>query len=70
MPAPVSRDGSHFDPLTCRRAGGYWVGPKGSERKYLRFSDAIAALYLMAKPYWRRRNANGNWGIVAGVAWV
>lgn len=44
MRIPVAADGSVFDPVTCRRAGGYWVGSKGRESKYLRFVDALAAL--------------------------
>lgn len=70
MPIPVSADGSCFDPLTCRRAGGYWVGPKGAEVKLIRYLDALAALTLMAKPRWRRPNVNGNWGLVTGVGWT
>ncbi|MET4603678.1 hypothetical protein ABIB90_003163 [Bradyrhizobium sp. JR4.1] len=69
MPIPVTADGSRFDPLTCRRAGGYWVGPKGHEVKFVRYPDALAALNLMARPRWRRPNTNGNWGLVTGVGW-
>lgn len=70
MAVPVAADGSVFDPVTCRRAGGYWVGPKGRENKFARYDDALAALNLMSKPYWRRPNANGRWGIVLGRRWA
>jgi hypothetical protein len=66
---PVSKDGSRFDATTCRRAGGYWVGPKGHEQKYSSFDDALAALAGMTTPRWRRPNAVGNWGLVAGTHW-
>jgi hypothetical protein len=66
---PVSEDGSRFDPVTCRRAGGYWVGQKGRERKYILFEDALAALAGMTTPRWRRPNSAGNWGLVAGTHW-
>jgi hypothetical protein len=61
---PVSSDGSHFDPVICRRGGGYWVGPKGRQHKFVNYNDALAALRLMEVPYWRRPNLAGNWGIV------
>ena len=68
---PISKDGVSFDEVSCRRAGGYWVGPKGKEHKFVRFDDAVAALNLMeGGPRWRRRNKNGNWGIVSGVGWL
>jgi hypothetical protein len=67
---PIAADGTRFDPITWRRAGGSWVGPKGNEYKFVRFEDALAALNLMAKPSWRRPNSNGNWGIVAAANWV
>jgi len=66
---PVSKDGSRFDPKTCCRAGGYWVGRKGRETKHASFDDAIAALAGMATPRWRRPNSAGNWGLVAGAHW-
>jgi hypothetical protein len=64
---PVSKDGSRFDRTTCRRAGGYWVGPKGAERKFSLFEEALAFLRTLATPRWRRPNQAGNWGIVGGV---
>jgi hypothetical protein len=66
---PIAADGTPFDAITCRRAGGYWIGPKGKEHKFPRFEDALAALNLMAKPFWRRPNKNGNWGIVSSSDW-
>jgi hypothetical protein len=67
---PVAADGTRFDAITCRRAGGYWVGPKGKEYKFLQFEDALAALNLMTRPSWRRPNKKGNWGIVSSPSWV
>jgi hypothetical protein len=66
---PISKDGSRFDPKTCRRDGGYRVGEKGDEQKFASFDDALAALAKMAKPRWRRPNAVGNWGLVTGTRW-
>jgi hypothetical protein len=66
---PVSKDGSRFDPVTCRRADGYWVGPKGHEQKIESFNDALAALATMTTPRWRRPNTAGNWGLVSGTHW-
>jgi hypothetical protein len=60
----TAKDGSTFDPVKCQRAGGYWIGPKGSEVKIANFDDAVRMLSAMRKPYWRRPNKNGNWGIV------
>ncbi|MDB6148178.1 MAG: hypothetical protein JWO45_1842 [Spartobacteria bacterium] len=67
---PTTADGTAFDPVNCRRAGGYWVGPKGRQYKFSRFEEALAALNLMAKPRWRRPNSNGNWGIVSAAGWI
>ena len=66
---PVSKDGSRFDPKSCRRGGGYWVGEKGNEQKFTSFAEALAALASMTKPRWRRPNAKGNWGLVTGTQW-
>jgi hypothetical protein len=66
---PTAADGYSFDLVTCRRAGGYWVGPKGREYKFGRFEDAVAALNLMANPCWRRPNLARNCGIVSAVSW-
>jgi hypothetical protein len=66
---PTSKDGSRFDPKTCRRNGGYWVGAKGHEQRIEAFEDALVALAAMATPRWRRPNAVGNWGLVSGKHW-
>lgn len=66
---PVSKDGSRFDPVTCCRAGGYWVGAKGNEKKIDTFNNALAALTTMRPPRWRRPNSAGNWGLVTGIRW-
>jgi hypothetical protein len=66
---PVSKDGSRFDAVTCRRRFGYQVGPKGDEQKFASFEDASAALAIMVPPRWRRPNAAGNWGLVTGKHW-
>ncbi len=70
MRIPTASDGTSFDPITCRRAGGYWVGPKGKQCKFARYEDAVAALNLMSNAYWRRPNSKGNWGIVVAATWT
>ena len=70
MKTPIAADGSAFDPVTCRRNGGYWVGPKGKQYKFTSYTDALAALNLMADARWRRPNSEGNWGIVAASKWA
>jgi hypothetical protein len=66
---PVAKDGSWFDPVTCRNNRGYTIGPKGAEEPVNDYREALARLTRMPTPYWRRPNASGNWGIVAGVSW-
>ena len=66
---PVAKDGSWFDPKTCRNQRGYTIGPKGAEIPVNDYRDALAQLARMPTPYWRRPNAVGNWGLVAGVTW-
>ena len=65
---PVARDGSTFHP-GLRRGSSYTIGKKGEEEQIAKFGDALACLQKMPVPYWRRPNAAGNWGIVAGVSW-
>lgn len=65
---PVARDGSVFDP-TLRRGSSYTIGRKGDEFQVQDFDEALAHLQRMPVPYWRRPNASGNWGSVAGVRW-
>lgn len=65
---PFASDNTEFDPVKCLRAGKYTVGPKGNEKTYTDYREALDALARM-KPaaYWRRPNPVGNWGIVAAV---
>jgi hypothetical protein len=63
---PVARDGSWFDPVTCRRNGVYIVGPKGKERSIEDYRAALGVLKTMSTPRWRRPNEKGHWGIVRG----
>lgn len=66
---PVAKDGSWFDPVTCRNQRGYTIGPKGAETPVDDYGEALAQLARMPTPYWRRPNGVGNRGIVAGVTW-
>ena len=66
---PVARDGSPFHPGLAR-GGGYTIGEKGEETQIAEFDAALRELQRMPVPYWRRPNASGNWGTVAGVRWV
>lgn len=66
---PVAKDGSWFDPVTCRNQRGYTIGPKGAEIPIEDYDEALARLARMPTPYWRRPNSAGNWGIVAGTSW-
>lgn len=65
---PVAKCGSWFGPHLARR-GGFTIGAKGEELAYADYDEALAALRGMTVARWRRPNANGNWGIVAGVRW-
>ena len=65
---PVARDGSMFTP-DLKRGPSYTIGKKGSEKQVADFHDALLQLQHMPVPYWRRPNASGNWGSVAGVRW-
>jgi hypothetical protein len=66
---PVAKDGTEFDPITCRNDRGYTIGPKGAEESLHDYREALVKLARMPTPSWRRPNAAGNWGIVAGVSW-
>ncbi|ORE97758.1 hypothetical protein [Aurantimonas sp. 22II-16-19i] len=66
---PRAKDGSVFH-TGLRRAGAFQIGPKGEEVRVDSFDRALDLLARMRKPYWRRPNAEGNWGIVAGNDWV
>jgi hypothetical protein len=65
---PVARDGSTFH-LGLRRGSTYAIGKKGDEEQVADFGEALTRLQRMPVPYWRRPNASGNWGNVAGVRW-
>ena len=66
---PVARDGSWFDPVSCRTQRGFTVGPKGAEIHVTDYRTALDLLARMPTPYWRRPNTAGAWGLVSGVAW-
>jgi hypothetical protein len=66
---PVSKDGAIFDPVLSRGVSGYTIGKKGAEQKVEDYLASLELLKRMPTPYWRRPNAIGNWGIVAGVSW-
>jgi hypothetical protein len=71
MPVPYAKDRTTFDPKTCRQPGGYQVGPKGSERWFTKYEDALR--FLLASPVqcWRRPSAtSGRFGIVTGVGFL
>jgi hypothetical protein len=61
---PVANDGTFFDPVSCRRAGAYTIGPKGAEERIEDYRVALERLSEMKRPAWRRPNEVGNWGIV------
>jgi hypothetical protein len=66
---PVARDQTWFDPVHCKRAGGYTIGAKGHEIVVSDYREALGKLARVSVPHWRRPNDKGNWGIVAGVGW-
>ncbi len=66
---PVAKDGSWFDPVSCRTQRGFTVGPKGAEIHVSDYREALGLLARMPTPYWRRPNPAGTWGLVAGVVW-
>jgi hypothetical protein len=66
---PVAKDGTWFDPATCRRGGGYTIGSKGAEETYEDFRKALDRLSRMGTPQWRRPNPAGHWGLVSAVGW-
>lgn len=62
---PVAGDGSWFSPA-CRQGAGFKIGPKFAERKIEDYWQALDVLVnQMPVPKWRRRNKEGNWGIVS-----
>jgi len=74
---PQDSDGKPFTPEHVVRPAksvpglSITVGAKGSEEQHRDFYEALVALAKMDVPRWRRRNDQGNWGIVrARGAWV
>lgn len=65
---PIAKDGSWFGPHVAR-GGVFQIGEKGDEVRISGYQTALAELRAMDVPRWRRPNAKGNWGIVAGVRW-
>lgn len=65
---PVAADQSRFWP-EVRRADGYQIGRKGEERTEPDYFKALEMLSRQPRPYWRRPNSAGNWGIVSGQGW-
>lgn len=65
---PVAKDGSIFS-AQCRRSQGYQIGKKGDEQYIEDIWEARDALERMNKPYWRRPNEHGRFGIVTGLRW-
>lgn len=66
---PVARDGSVFHP-GIERNGRFTVGPKGNERQFAEFKEALEELQRMPSPFWRRPNEKKAYGVVRGVRWV
>ncbi|SFH01879.1 hypothetical protein [Methylobacterium gossipiicola] len=66
---PVAKDGSCFDPATCRTSRGYTIGAKGAEIHVSDYREALDQLARMKTPRWRRLNAAGGWGLVTGTTW-
>lgn len=68
---PVANDGTMFTPSLRRETDKkYLVGPKGDERSFDIFKDALSELQKMETPRWRRPNReSGKAGIVTGQVW-
>lgn len=68
---PKAKDGSVFDSSCKAPRSGYRIGPKGEERHFDDYREALSALLAMPKQHWRRPNSEGRMGIVRGVdyAW-
>jgi len=65
VPFYIESDGSktHFLPGLLETRG-YQVGKKGSEIWVLDYWDALAAVWAMPQPRFRRRNSAGNAGLI------
>lgn len=66
---PKAFDDTVFS-ASCKLGKGYKIGKKGEEIYIDSVWDALAALKLMNKAYWRRPNENGISGIVSVYEWV
>lgn len=66
---PQASDGTIFTP-SLRRRSGYTIGPKGDERRFDEFHEALRALQKMNPPRWRRPNEKSAWGVVTGTSWI
>jgi hypothetical protein len=68
---PVANDGTMFTPGLRRKSDNRFViGPKGNERPFDSFEEALAELHKMDTPRWRRPNPqSGLAGIVSGQGW-
>jgi hypothetical protein len=65
VPFYVEKDGSKtFFLPNCRATGGFKIGPKGSEEQFADYWTALSRLSSMQTPRFRRRNTEGNFGIV------
>ena len=65
---PFASDNTEFDPVKCLRAGKYTIGPKGSERAFADYREALDFLARMRPgAYWRRPNSAGHWGLVTAI---
>ena len=67
---PIANDGTVFSPQLCNKKGTYQVGPKGEEKKFPNFVEALEHLKKLPTAYWRRPNPKGNWGAVKAKDWV
>jgi hypothetical protein len=65
---PFASDNTEFDPVKCLRNGKYTVGPKGSEKSFTEYRQALDYLARMRPAaHWRRPNTVGNWGSVTAI---
>lgn len=66
VPYYIERNGSktHFLP-GLRQGKGYRIGEKGSEQVVVDYWEALALVLAMPTPRFRRKNSEGNAGIVA-----
>jgi len=74
---PRAADGTLYTPHNVLRLPrgselpSFTIGAKGEEKQHRDFYEALAALAKMDIARWRRRNEEGNWGLVrARGSWV